>query len=150
MRLCIISISGERADLVCNILLWGHHMKFFYNNRIYHSDWQEKFLERIIGQAMRYVQPSKRVELSPQEAILVFQEFYIQHAVITYSPPLASFIRNNYTEEFKWVLFERLTTNKGFWGICYCDWHLKILLRRNIMGVDLLDQFIEEMNPNCS
>ena len=23
-------------------------------------------------------------------------------------------------------------------------------LRRNIMGVDLLDQFIEEMNPNCS
>jgi len=50
---------------------------------------------------MRFVQPSKKVELSPQEAILVFQEFYIQHAIMVYSPPLASFISNNYTEEFK-------------------------------------------------
>jgi len=88
---------------------WGRSETSFFNvcwlmHILEGLNTTEKFLERIIGQAMRYVQPSKRVELTPQEAILVFEEFYIQHAVITYSPPLASFIRNNYTEEFKYYI----------------------------------------------
>lgn len=62
---------------------------------------KEKFLERIIAQVMRYIQPSKTIELSPYEAILVFQQFYLLHAIMVYSPLLATIIRNNYTEEFK-------------------------------------------------
>ncbi|KAF6041285.1 C12orf56 [Bugula neritina] len=72
---------------------WGRSENSFFN-----VNWLMNVLENL------NTTPSKKVELSPQEAILVFQEFYIQHAIMVYSPPLASFISNNYTEEFKYYI----------------------------------------------
>ncbi|XP_013379999.1 uncharacterized protein C12orf56 isoform X2 [Lingula anatina] len=64
----------------------------------------EKFIERVTTSALHYIAPSKRVELTPQEAVLVFQQFYVLQTFIKYNEPIATYIRNNYTEEFKYFV----------------------------------------------
>lgn len=69
------------------------------------SVFQEKYVERVIQQAMALISPSRIEQLSPAEAVKLYQQFSVMLIFLSYSPRVTFFIRNNYMEEFKYVYY---------------------------------------------
>ncbi|XP_071960599.1 uncharacterized protein C12orf56-like [Antedon mediterranea] len=64
----------------------------------------EKFVERLLAQAMKLLLPSKDSVISPDDAVLLFQQFFVLQTLIEYSSSIISHIRNNYMEEFRYYV----------------------------------------------
>ncbi|XP_070557497.1 uncharacterized protein C12orf56-like isoform X2 [Ptychodera flava] len=64
----------------------------------------EKFVERLIAQAMRLLSPSKNEVLTPAEAVLLHQQFFVLQTFIEYSSTTAVHIKTNYREEFRYYV----------------------------------------------
>ncbi|XP_033121696.1 uncharacterized protein C12orf56-like isoform X2 [Anneissia japonica] len=64
----------------------------------------EKFVERLLAQAMKLLLPSKDSVISPDDAVLLFQQFFVLQTFIEYSSSITSYIRNNYMEEFRYYV----------------------------------------------
>ncbi|XP_019620593.1 PREDICTED: uncharacterized protein C12orf56-like [Branchiostoma belcheri] len=62
------------------------------------------FINVLVASAMRLLSPSTPLPLSPSQAILVFQQFYLLSTFIQYGSTLANHIRDNFTEEFRYFI----------------------------------------------
>ncbi|XP_078595529.1 uncharacterized protein C12orf56-like [Branchiostoma floridae x Branchiostoma japonicum] len=62
------------------------------------------FINSLVASAMRLLSPSTPLPLSPSQAILVFQQFYLLSTFIQYGSSLANHIRDNFTEEFRYFI----------------------------------------------
>ncbi|CAH1266204.1 C12orf56 [Branchiostoma lanceolatum] len=62
------------------------------------------FINVLVASAMRLLSPSTPLPLSPSQAILVFQQFYLLSTFIQYGSSLANHIRDNFTEEFRYFI----------------------------------------------
>ncbi|XP_038071062.1 uncharacterized protein C12orf56-like [Patiria miniata] len=71
-----------------------------------------KFVERLISRAMRLLMPSSSEMLTPVQAVLLFQQFFVLQTLIQYSSAIAAHVRNNYTEEFRYYVRSPHIVNK--------------------------------------
>ncbi|XP_022081027.1 uncharacterized protein C12orf56 homolog isoform X2 [Acanthaster planci] len=71
-----------------------------------------KFVERLISRAMRMLMPSSSEVLTPSQAVLLFQQFFVLQTLIQYSSSIAAHVRNNYTEEFRYYVRSPHIVNK--------------------------------------
>ncbi|XP_033642541.1 uncharacterized protein C12orf56 homolog [Asterias rubens] len=71
-----------------------------------------KFVERLISRAMRFLMPSSTETLTPVQAVLLFQQFFVLQTLIQYSSPIAAHVRSNYTEEFRYYVRSPHIVNK--------------------------------------
>ncbi len=73
----------------------------------------EHFLERLVNETFRHILPTAQSdELTPEQSILVFQQFSVLQTFIEYSPRMTKFIRNNFYEEFKYYIQAPFILNK--------------------------------------
>uniref|UniRef100_A0A673VMW9 Chromosome 12 open reading frame 56 n=1 Tax=Suricata suricatta TaxID=37032 RepID=A0A673VMW9_SURSU len=61
------------------------------------------FVASIVEQVVKGLAASFQL-LSPSQAILLYQQFYILRSCLQYSPTLAEYIRNDYREEFRYFI----------------------------------------------
>ncbi|XP_060581640.1 uncharacterized protein C12orf56-like [Ruditapes philippinarum] len=64
----------------------------------------EKFVARTIDMVLEMISPSSSEKLSPTEAVLLYQQFFILETFLQYSPKVKTFICSTYTEEFKYFV----------------------------------------------
>lgn len=61
------------------------------------------FVASIVKQVVKGLSASFQL-LSPSQAVLLYQQFYILKSFLQYSKTLAEYIRNNYREEFRYFI----------------------------------------------
>ncbi|XP_015423237.1 PREDICTED: uncharacterized protein C12orf56 homolog [Myotis davidii] len=61
------------------------------------------FVASIVKQLVKGLSASLQL-LSPSQAVLLYQQFYILKSCLQYSKTLAEYIRNNYREEFRYFI----------------------------------------------
>ncbi|XP_064605292.1 uncharacterized protein C12orf56 homolog isoform X2 [Liolophura sinensis] len=88
---------------------WNHNSDNFLNifwmvQVLEELSTTEKYVERVIQQAMALISPSQVEQLSPAEAVKLYQQFSVILIFLSYSPRVTFFIRNNYMEEFKYFV----------------------------------------------
>ncbi|GFR94817.1 hypothetical protein ElyMa_006258900 [Elysia marginata] len=64
----------------------------------------EKFVDRLLSQVMELVSLSRFDQLTPTQAMLVYQMFWLLQAFLEYNKTIVNHIRNNYYEEFKYFI----------------------------------------------
>lgn len=72
----------------------------------------EKFVVQLISMVLKMISPSSMDKLTPEEAVLLYQEFSILETFLKYSPRLRTFICTKYSEEFKYFVQERVIMMK--------------------------------------
>lgn len=88
---------------------WGFFEGNFYNiswmvttlEEIKHT---EKFVARLIDMVLAMISPSSAEKLSPNDAVILYQQFFILETFLQYSPKVKTFICSTYTEEFKYFV----------------------------------------------
>ncbi|KAK3743524.1 hypothetical protein RRG08_027392 [Elysia crispata] len=64
----------------------------------------EKFIDRVLSQVMELVSLSRFDQLTPTQAMLVFQMFWLLQTFLEHNKTIVNHIRNNYYEEFKYFI----------------------------------------------
>ncbi|XP_003726460.2 uncharacterized protein C12orf56 [Strongylocentrotus purpuratus] len=62
------------------------------------------FVTRVLAQAMKLLMPSRHEMLTPSDAVLLFQQFFVIQTLLEYSPQVSVYVRNNYNEEFRYYV----------------------------------------------
>ncbi|KAL4225887.1 hypothetical protein ACF0H5_013875 [Mactra antiquata] len=88
---------------------WG-----FIEGNFYNINWMvstleeikdtEKFVARLVKMILTMISPSSADKLSPNDAVLLYQKFFILETFLQYSPKIKTFICHTYTEEFKYFV----------------------------------------------
>lgn len=62
------------------------------------------FVTRVLAQAMKLLMPSRHETLTANDAVLLFQLFFVLQTLLEYSPQVSAYVRNNYNEEFRYYV----------------------------------------------
>ncbi|XP_056001469.1 uncharacterized protein C12orf56-like isoform X3 [Ostrea edulis] len=88
---------------------WGNREASFFNiswviKTMEEMRMTEAFVENIIDQMMKFIGPTRKEALMPQEAVTLYVQFSVLQTFLHYSPKISAFIRNHYLEEFKYFV----------------------------------------------
>lgn len=64
----------------------------------------EKFVTRVTDMVLKTVSPTSTERLSPNDAVLLYQQFFILDTFLQYSPKMKTVICSTYSEEFKYFI----------------------------------------------
>ncbi|XP_071486660.1 uncharacterized protein C12orf56-like [Diadema antillarum] len=62
------------------------------------------YVERVLAQAMKLLMPSRHEKLTPSDAVLLFQQFFVLQTLLEYSSSVSAHVRTNYNEEFRYYV----------------------------------------------
>lgn len=88
---------------------WGNREASFFNiswviKTMEEMRMTEGFVENVIDQMMKFIGPTRKDALMPQEAVTLYVQFSVLQTFLHYSPKISAFIRNHYLEEFKYFV----------------------------------------------
>ncbi|XP_062620240.1 uncharacterized protein C12orf56-like isoform X3 [Saccostrea cucullata] len=88
---------------------WGNREASFFNiswviKTMEEMRMTEAFVENVIDQMMKFIGPSRKDALMPQEAVTLYVQFSVLQTFLHYSPKISGFIRSHYLEEFKYFV----------------------------------------------
>ncbi|XP_061178935.1 uncharacterized protein C12orf56-like isoform X2 [Saccostrea echinata] len=88
---------------------WGNREASFFNiswviKTMEEMRMTEAFVENVIDQMMKFIGPSRKDALMPQEAVTLYVQFSVLQTFLHYSPKISAFIRSHYLEEFKYFV----------------------------------------------
>lgn len=88
---------------------WGNREASFFNiswviKTMEEMRMTEGFVENVIDQMMKFIGPTRKDALMPQEAVTLYVQFSVLQTFLHYSPKISAFIRSHYLEEFKYFV----------------------------------------------